>query len=113
MDKRALPNATAVLVLGILSIITCCFYGLGLVLAVVALVLARKDEKIYRENPELYTNHSNINIGRVLSVIGIVVNAVFLAFMIFILSMTPQERKDFEDNLKVKMEQQQRENEDS
>ena len=37
MEKQKLPNATAVLVLGIASILTCCCYGIiGLILGIVA-----------------------------------------------------------------------------
>ena len=52
MEKQKLPNATAVLILGIASIITCCCYGvLGIITGVVALVLAKKDTQVYLENP--------------------------------------------------------------
>lgn len=67
-----LPNATAVLVLGILSIIGCCFYGIGIIFGITALVLANKDIKLYKKNPEAYTNYSTLNIGRTLAIIGIV-----------------------------------------
>ena len=44
MEKRNLPNGTAVLVLGILSIVTCCCYGfIGLTFGIIAVVLANKD----------------------------------------------------------------------
>ena len=47
MENQKLPNATAVLILGILSIITCCCYGifsvilgsLGIVLGVIYLLI--------------------------------------------------------------------------
>jgi len=65
MEKRKLPNANAVLILGIVSILTCCCYGVvGLVLGIVALILAKKDIALYNENPELYEGYSNINTGR-------------------------------------------------
>ena len=67
MEKRNLPNGTAVLVLGILSILTCCCYGfIGLTLGIVALVLAKKDLKLYQESPELYLNYQNLNIDNYL-----------------------------------------------
>lgn len=79
MEKRQLPNGTAVLILGILSIITCCCWGvIGLALGIIALVLAKKDMALYAENPELYTNYSNINTGRILAIIGIVLSAIYL-----------------------------------
>ena len=46
--QQSLPNATVVLVLGILSIVFCCCYGiLGLIPAIIALVLSKKDRALY------------------------------------------------------------------
>ena len=54
MEKRNLPNATAVLVLGIVSILSCCCYGIvGIIFGAVALFLAQKDLKLYNAEPEL------------------------------------------------------------
>ena len=64
MEKQKLPNANAVLILGILSLLGCCCYGiLGVILGVVALILAKKDMELYRAQPELYSNYSNLNTG--------------------------------------------------
>jgi cbb3-type cytochrome oxidase subunit 3 len=113
MEKRKLPNAIAVLVLGILSILTCWCYGIvGLILGVVALVLAAQDMKKYNENPELYTDVSNVNIGRILAIIGISLSTIFLALVIYLFSLGADGMKDFERNLRIKMEQQQQENEE-
>jgi hypothetical protein len=108
MEKNKLPNATAVLVLGILSIITCCCYGIvGLVLGIVALVLAAKDMKLYLENPELYSNYGNLNIGRILAIIGVCLSTIYLIFTIYMLVAVGQEgMDDFMRNLKIKVEQQ-------
>ena len=70
--QSSLPNATAVLILGIVSIIGCCFYGIGLITGIIGLVLASKDMKLYRANPNAYSNYSTLNIGRILCIIGIV-----------------------------------------
>lgn len=84
MEKQKLPNGTAVIVLGILSIITCCCYGvLGLILGIVAIVLANKDAKVYYENPELYSNFSNIKTGKILAYIGIALNVIYLLMTIW------------------------------
>jgi len=70
MEKQKLPNATLILVFGILSIITCCCYGIiGLALGVVAIILANKATKIYMENPEEYTGYSNVKTGKILAII--------------------------------------------
>ena len=82
----ALPNATIVLVLGILSIVTCCcFYGLiGLVLGIVALVLSRKDKQNYLVNMSFYTvsSYKNLNAGRVCAIIGLILSGIALLFCI-------------------------------
>ena len=110
MEKKNLPNATAVLILGILSIITCCCYGIvGLIFGIIALVLAGKDSKLYHENPELYLNYNNITIGKVLAIIGITLSAIFMMFCIYFLSLGEEGMKDFMQNLKDKTEQMERE----
>ncbi|MBC7607302.1 MAG: DUF4190 domain-containing protein [Burkholderiales bacterium] len=111
MEKQKLPNATAVLILGILSILTCCCYGIvGLILGIVALVLAKKDLTIYIENPELYEGFSNINTGRILAIIGITLSSIYLIFTIYLYAVVGEEGlKDFQENLmdKIKYEQEQ------
>lgn len=85
MEKHTLPNSTGILILGILSIITCCCYGIvGLVLGIVALVMAKKAANLYKEAPENYTGYSNVKAGKVLAIIGIVFNVLILC-MVFIL----------------------------
>ncbi|MFD2909436.1 CCC motif membrane protein [Flavobacterium ardleyense] len=82
MENQKLPNATAVLILGILSILTCCCYGIiSIVLGVIGIVLANKDVKLYTANPKLYVNYNNLKIGKVLNIIGIVLGAIYLIFV--------------------------------
>ena len=86
----ALPNATASLVLGILSIVMC---GIGVVLGIVGIVLANKDLALYRTNPGIYSESSfnNTKTGRICSIIGIIVSSLFVifyaAYMIWIFSI--------------------------
>ncbi len=107
MEKNSLPNATAVLVLGILSILTCWCYGIvGLILGGIALYLASKDMKLYKENPELYSNYSNLNIGRILSIIGVSLSAIYLIITIYLFAVVGMDgMNDIMKNLEVKMEQ--------
>jgi hypothetical protein len=86
MEKQKLPNGTAVLILGILSIITCCCYGIGLILGIIAFVLAKKDIALYAANPELYSNYKNVNTGKILAIIGIVLSAIYLLFVIWMIA---------------------------
>ncbi|TXI69378.1 MAG: DUF4190 domain-containing protein [Flavobacterium sp.] len=83
MENQKLPNATAVLILGIFSILICCCYGIfSIILGVVALVLANKDIKLYAENPSVYTNYNNLKIGKILSIIGISLGVIYLIYVI-------------------------------
>lgn len=62
-----LPNATAVLVLGILSIVICGFLG------IIGLVLGNKDIALYKANPGIYSEASlgSLKSGRICSIVGL------------------------------------------
>lgn len=88
-QQRPLPNATIVLVLGILSIVACCFYGLGIILGIVAIVLAAKDKRLYAAETEAYTISSfkNLNAGRVCAIIGLILSALYLILIIVMIAL--------------------------
>lgn len=86
-----LPNATATLVLGILSIVVCFICG------IIALVISNKDIAMYKANPELYSaaSYNNIKAGRVcaiiglaLQVIGIIIYIIMIAFVFTVASQS-------------------------
>ena len=84
-EQRKLPNATVVLVLGILSIVTCCCYGiLGLIIGIIALVLYNQDKKLYDQNPSAYSDYSNLNTGRILAIIGLVFKYIIHLYFLFL-----------------------------
>ena len=84
MEQQKLPNSTAVLVLGICSIVTCCCYGIiGLILGVIALVLANKATAIYAENPDAYSGFQNVKTGKILAIIGVALSALYLIYIIY------------------------------
>ena len=89
-SQENLPNATAIIVLGILSIPSgCCLYGVpGLILAGIALFLASKSNNIYLQAPESYTESSlkNINLGKIFAWIGIALSIITLAIGIYMVS---------------------------
>jgi hypothetical protein len=103
-----LPNANTSVVLGVLSILTCCCYGVpGLIMGIISLYLVSKDMAEYRLNPTQYFNFSVLNFGRILSIIGVVMNVVYLLLTIWVLtSFDEAELKDFMENLETKVEQQ-------
>ncbi len=86
MEKKQLPNATAVMILGILSLVTCCCYGIfGLIFSGIALILANKDMKLYKENPELYSNYGNLNTGRIIAIIGLILSSIFILYLVYLI----------------------------
>jgi hypothetical protein len=87
--RRKLPNATTVLVLGIVSIVTSFCYGIiGVILGIIALVLAKKDMQLYRENPEQYDGYQDLNTGKICAIIGLCMGTLFfLFFIVYILAV--------------------------
>ncbi len=87
MEQQKLPNVTAILVLGIASIILCWCYGiLGLILSIVALVLAMSSAKLYKANPEDYTNYSSLKTAKIIAIIGLVLNLLFILFIVWMIT---------------------------
>ncbi|MEO6731071.1 MAG: CCC motif membrane protein [Ferruginibacter sp.] len=86
--QQNLPNATTVLVLGIISIVGSFCYGIvGLICGIIGLVLANKDRKLYNETPELYSSSSfgTSNAGRTCAIIGIILSTlIMVVFIIWI-----------------------------
>ncbi|PID71114.1 MAG: hypothetical protein CSA39_05325 [Flavobacteriales bacterium] len=86
-EKQNLPNATLALVMGILSIVGCCCYGLpGLIFGIVAVVVANRDIKLYKENPDLYLNYGNVKAGKIMGIIGIILSVFMIVYVISILA---------------------------
>lgn len=88
-----LPNSTASMVLGIISLVCCvillCCYGFmpGLITSVIGLALGVSALKTYNSDPSLYTEKSykNAKAGKLMSLISLIICAVLiLAFIILI-----------------------------
>ena len=88
--RIALPNASVVLVLGIISIVGCCFsYGvLGIICAIIALVLAKTATNLYISDPQRYTQSSyqNVNAGKICAWIGLIPSILQIIFMVFLIA---------------------------
>ena len=83
--QQNLPNATTVLVLGIISIVGSFCYGIvGLVCGIIGLVLANKDKKLYMESPDLYSaaSFSTSNAGRICSLVGLILSCLIIVIVI-------------------------------
>ena len=88
MEKQKLPNATISLILGILAFIGCCCtsgFG-GLVLSGIALFLAKKDEKTYAEDPEIYENYGQVKTAKIVAIVGLVLSAILVLIWAYLMA---------------------------
>jgi hypothetical protein len=86
--QQMLPNSTAVLVLGIISIVGCFCYGIvGVVLGIIALVLAGKGNALYQQNPGTYSevSYKNMKAGKICAIIGLCLSAIYMVCIIIYL----------------------------
>jgi hypothetical protein len=82
------PNATATLVLGILSIITCWLYGVpGIILGIIALYISGPGKIAFKNNPSLYSvaSYNNLKAGRICAIIGLSISALYLLIFFIII----------------------------
>lgn len=79
MEKRILPNATATLILGIASLVFGCFF-VGLLFGIIGLAISGKSKKAYLQNPDIYEGYAQLNAGRIMSVIGIVLGGLAIVW---------------------------------
>ena len=88
MEKQNLPNSTLILVFGILSIVTCWCYGfIGLILGIIAIVLASKSAKLYQAEPDLYSGYGNVQAGKIMAFIGIILSVATIVGMTMVMNM--------------------------
>ncbi|MBT8259193.1 MAG: DUF4190 domain-containing protein [Bacteroidia bacterium] len=109
MERQTLPNSTLVLVMGILSIVGCCCYGLpGLICGIVAVVVGQKATSLYKEAPENYSGFDNVKAGKIMGIIGIVLSVLFIIYLIWVISFIGWEVLQDPDQLRERMEEMQR-----
>ena len=85
IQPPALPNATAALVLGIISIPTCFCAGIvGLACGIIAIILGSKAVKLYKASPGVYSqaSYNNANAGKICGIIGTVMSALYVTYLI-------------------------------
>ncbi len=93
MNQQPLPGASTVMTMGIISIVgslVCCG-PFAAIFSIIGLSKAKTAEKIYNENPDQYSDYSNVKTGRILSYIGLALSLISLVFVIiyfgFIIAM--------------------------
>jgi hypothetical protein len=79
--QQDVPNAVAVLVLGICSIVLC---GLGPILGTIGLVMSGTAKRLVADNPGIYKESSvkNLNAGRICSIIGLCIGVLVWIYYI-------------------------------
>ena len=96
MSENKLPADPLALVLGIIGIVVgvggCCVASgitavVPLVVSIVGIVTANKSLKIYKENPEKYSDatRSNVSVGKILNIISVVFNGLVVCMLIVFL----------------------------
>ncbi|REG87948.1 CCC motif membrane protein [Winogradskyella sediminis] len=106
MEKQQIPNGTLVLIMGILSIIGCCCYGVpGLIFGIVAIILGGKATKVYMEAPENYSGFGNVKAGRIMGIIGVVLSVLMVAYILWIISYFGWETLQNQELMQEKMQE--------
>jgi hypothetical protein len=88
-QQPTLPNSSGILVLGILSIVFCWAYGIvGLILGIIALSMSGKANTLYLANPSQFSlaSYNNMKAGRVCAIIGTILSALFLIYIIIVIA---------------------------
>ncbi len=86
MEQQKLPNTGVIIGLGIASILLCWCYGvLGLILSIVAIILASKSKSVYNESPQDYSDYGTLTTGKVIAIIGLILNILFILLMIWMI----------------------------
>ncbi len=74
--QEVLPDASAVLVLGILSLVLCGI--IGLILGIIGLTKAKKSIEAYNIDPSRYSlaSYKNVTAGKTCSLIGVILGSI-------------------------------------
>jgi len=106
MDKQQLPNSTLVLVMGILSLVGCCFYSIpGFIFGIIALIVGKNATAEYKQAPDSYTGYDNVKAGKIMAIIGLVLSFLYLILIIGIISYLGWETLQDPELMQQKMEE--------
>lgn len=82
MEKQKL-NTTLVYILAIIAFPCCCCAGLGIIPAAIAYFIANGKLKEASYNPEEYENIQAMNTAKIVALVALVINVVYLGFTIY------------------------------
>lgn len=84
-QRQNIPYSTVSLVFGICSILLSGILFIGLLLGILGLYYARKANKLYLTNSQQYSNNTLVQIGKVTSLLGIVLGSIGTLLACFLL----------------------------
>ena len=82
---QQLPNSTAALVLGIVSIALCWCYGIiSIVTGIIGIIMGSKAVALYQQSPGVYSeaSYKNANAGKICAIIGLVLSALYIILIL-------------------------------
>lgn len=85
MEKKKLPNGRLIYTFALLSCTLFWFGGITIFFALISYILARKSEKIYEQNSNVYSNISKIKKGKNIAIIGLILNLIIVGITIWTL----------------------------
>lgn len=85
MEKQKL-NTTVIYILTILGFLCCCIGGIGIIPSGIAYFMGNSKMKEAELNPENYDNYSGMKTAKLIALIVVLINAVYLAFTIYRIS---------------------------
>ena len=83
MERQSLPNATAVLVLGICSIVLGCAF-VGIICGIIGIALSVNGRRMYKIDPTLYDNYGSLNAGFIMSIIGVCLWGLYYVYILIV-----------------------------
>lgn len=94
-------STTLIYVLASLSIICCCFFGLGILLALPAFLIANNKTKVLEANPEDYSPEElkAINNAKTFALVMLIINGLFFIYSVYDIATTDWDefRREFQD----------------
>ena len=85
MEKQKL-STTTIYILSLVSILCCCFGGLGAILSGIAYYLAHSKLKEASLNPEEYENIDGMKTAKIVALVALIINLLYLVWTIYRIS---------------------------
>jgi hypothetical protein len=81
-----IPMANTTLVLAIVSVVGCVFYGFpGIVLSVIAIMLHNRVKKVFKSNPAAYRqSYNNARAGLIIAIISLAISVATTIYTIYV-----------------------------